>query len=328
MDNDAVKHDAGKPAKMRNGSSPARIHGQDLMRGEHVVGGLTWTTGAPRTDETSRKILAAGRRNRGRDMHDHDWQRETLGNVQAPEQASGTSIFDPVLCELAYTWFTAPGAHILDPFAGGSVRGIVATHLGRDYTGIDLRPEQIEANQKQAAAIVPDRLPRWIVGNSLSAIPAEDYDFVFTCPPYYDLEVYSDDPEDLSNKEDYGAFLADYRAIISQAVGRLRADRFACVVVGDIRDRKGMYRNFVADTIAAFRDAGMELYNEAILVTAVGSLSIRVGRQFQAGRKLGKTHQNVLVFVKGDPRKATEWCGPVEIGELVDALEGADEVGA
>lgn len=333
MDNDAVKHDAGKPAKMRNGSSPARVFGQDLMRGEHVVGEnrLTWVAGdRPRDelDETSRKILAAGRRNRGRDTHDHDWQRETLGNVQAPEQASGTSIFDPVLCELAYTWFTAPGAHILDPFAGGSVRGIVATHLGRDYTGIDLRPEQIEANQKQAAAIVPDRLPRWIVGNSLSAIPADDYDFIFTCPPYYDLEVYSDDPEDLSNKEDYGAFLADYRAIISQAVGRLRADRFACVVVGDIRDRKGMYRNFVADTIAAFRDAGMELYNEAILVTAVGSLSIRVGRQFQAGRKLGKTHQNVLVFVKGDPRKATEWCGPVEIGELVDALEGADEVGA
>jgi hypothetical protein len=89
--------------------------------------------------------------------------------------------------------------------------------------------------------------PRWIVGNSLHAIPDEAFDFVFTCPPYYDLEVYSDDPEDLSNKEDYGAFLNDYRAIIAQAVERLRADRFACVVVGDIRDRKGMYRNFVAE---------------------------------------------------------------------------------
>ena len=85
-----------------------------------------------------------------------------------------------------------------------------------------------------------------------------------------------------------------------------------------------MYRNFVADTIAAFRDAGMALYNEAVLVTAVGSLSIRVGKQFTSGRKLGKTHQNVLVFVKGDPRKATAWCGPVEVG----LLEGADEVGA
>ena len=337
--------------KMKNGSSPARVFGQDLMRGEHVVGGLTWVSGVPRTDETGGKNLAAGRK-AGPRTKLNDATRDTsnptsIHNIpgyywkkqrgETDEEiwdnyiangggvnVSGTSIFDPVLCELAYTWFTAPDGHILDPFAGGSVRGIVAAYLGRDYTGIDLRPEQIEANEQQAAAIVPGRSPRWIVGNSLDAIPAEDFDFIFTCPPYYDLEVYSDDPEDLSNKEDYAGFLADYRAIIAQAVERLRPDRFACVVVGDIRDKKGMYRNFVADTIAAFRDAGMALYNEAVLVTAVGSLSIRVGRQFEAGRKLGKTHLNVLVFVKGDPRKATAWCGPVEVG----ALEGADEVSA
>ena len=313
--------------KMKNGSSPAQRRGQDLMRGEHVVGGLTWTTGAPRTDETSRKILAAGRKPGPRSINTQDPVLSIKGDdfTGLGAQQSGTSIFDPVLCELAYTWFTAPGAHVLDPFAGGSVRGIVASYLGRDYTGIDLRPEQIEANEQQAAAIVPGRPLRWVVGNSLDAIPAEDFDFIFTCPPYYDLEVYSDDPEDLSNKEDYAGFLADYRAIIAQAVERLRPDRFACVVVGDIRDKKGMYRNFVAYTISAFRAAGMALYNEAVLVTAIGSRSIRVGRQFEAGRKLGKTHQNVLVFVKGDPRKATAWCGPVEVGDL---LQGADEEGA
>ena len=317
--------------KMKNGSSPARVYGQDLMRGEHVVGErrLTWVAGdRPRDelDDTSRKNLAAGRKPASKSIRTQDWVLSMKGEdfTGLGAQQSGTSIFDPVLCELAYTWFTAPGGHILDPFAGGSVRGIVAAYLGRRYTGIDLRPEQIEANEQQAAAIVPGRSPRWIVGNSLDAIPAEDFDFIFTCPPYYDLEVYSDDPEDLSNKDTYEGFLVDYRAIIAQAVARLRDDRFACVVVGDVRDKKGMYRNFVADTIAAFRDTGMGLYNEAILVTAVGSLSIRVGKQFTSGRKLGKTHQNVLVFVKGDPRKATAWCGPVEVG----LLEGADEVGA
>jgi hypothetical protein len=62
----------------------------------------------------------------------------------------------------------------------------------------------------------------------------------------------------------------------------------------------------------------MPLYNEAILVTAVGSLPIRVGRQFEAGRKLGKTHQNVLVFLKGDARRATAAIGPVESGEVLE----------
>jgi len=91
----------------------------------------------------------------------------------------------------------------------------------------------------------------------------------------------------------------------------------ACFVVGDYRDKRGFYRNFPGETIAAFTAAGAWLYNEAILVTAAGSLPIRAGKQFSSSRKLGKTHQNVLVFCKGDPRKATEACGPVEIDDAL-----------
>ncbi len=39
---------------------------------------------------------------------------------------------------------------------------------------------------------------------------------------------------------------------------------------------------------------------------AGGRLAVRIGKQFKAARKLGKTHQNILVFCKGDPRKATD----------------------
>ena len=58
-----------------------------------------------------------------------------------------TSIFDPVTCELAYRWFTPPGARVLDPFAGGSVRGVTASVLARWYYGVELRAEQVEANR-------------------------------------------------------------------------------------------------------------------------------------------------------------------------------------
>jgi DNA modification methylase len=229
---------------------------------------------------------------------------------------TGTSIFDPVLCECAYTWFCPPGGKVLDPFAGGSVRGVVAAYLGREYVGIELRPEQVEANRGQAEAI--GVRPRWVIGDSANAqeLALGEYDFLFSCPPYYDLEVYSDREGELSALPSYEDFIAKYRAIVAACVELLKDDRFACFVVGDIRDKKGFYRNFVSDTIAAFRDAGTELYNEAILITAIGSLPIRVGKQFEAGRKLGKTHQNVLVFVKGDPRKATQACGSIEVRDL------------
>lgn len=406
----------------------------------------------------------------------------------------GPSLFDPVLCEMIYRWFTGPGQQIVDPFAGGSVRGIVATCLGRKYWGGELRKEQVDSNIKQALHIFPgsQQVPIEVSGKmlrqmfhpcelnyvrgtckgrccegsggimvtvhesereaieakgctvkdgfivadkrglcpfksddglctihgrekpfgcqaspftlnekgvlvvrnryrllkcfkcegskpaheahhwSLQAIFGDEEaarisklaaagedriqammgvreyrmlvanddakhgretkgllqpqlefvcgdssktlrhapraDFVFSCPPYGDLEVYSNEPGDISNLE-WDDFLAVYRKIIFRACKKLRDDRFACFVVGDFRDSKGNYRNFVSETIRAFLDAGLRLYNEAILVTAVGSASLRASRQFAAARKMVKSHQNILVFVKGDGKKATEAMG-------------------
>ena len=282
----------------------ARTFGQDLMRGEHTVGEKRDTIPAGALFGEMKNFDGAGR------------------------EITGTSIFDPVLCELSYRWFCPPGGTVLDPFAGGSVRGIVSSRLGRPYVGIDLRPEQIEANREQAAAICSGIKPEWIIGDSAQVLPglAIEADFLFSCPPYADLEVYSDDPADLSTM-DYPAFLQVYRAIIADAAGKLKPDRFACFVVGEVRGKNGAYYGFVPDTIQAFRDAGLSFYNELILVTAAGSLPIRAGKQFETTRKIGKTHQNVLIFVKGSPKKATEAIGKVEFGDL--GTENApDEGGA
>jgi hypothetical protein len=221
----------------------------------------------------------------------------------------GGSIFDPVLTELFYRWFTPPGGLIADPFAGGSVRGVVAGVLGYGYKGFELRGEQVDANRAQAAMITPEADVTWQAGDSAATVPqwAGAADFLFSCPPYGDLEVYSDDPTDISGM-DYPDFLVAYRAIIAAAVAKMKDDSFAAFVVGDFRDKKGFYRNFVSHTIDAFIDAGAGYYNEAILVTCVGTLPIRIGRQFRAGRKLGKTHQNIVVFCKGNPKRAAQKC--------------------
>lgn len=237
---------------------------------------------------------------------DHDWMVKING--VAPAAGDGVSIFDPVVCELAYRWFSPAGGQVVDPFAGGSVRGIIAGALGRKYWGCDLRAEQIEANEAQADEIIPTVRPVWVCGDSMETLDdAPDADFVFSCPPYGDLEQYSDDPRDLSAME-WHTFVAAYKRIILRAVARLKPDSFACFVVGDFRDNKGFYRNFVSETIDGFEQAGARLYNEAILATSVGSAAMRVTKQFEVSRKMAKTHQNVLVFCKGDPRKATAKC--------------------
>lgn len=253
-----------------------------------------------------------------------------VGNYQGGDAMPvSTSVFDPVLCELAYRWFCPERGDILDPFAGGSVRGVVASYLGQNYTGIDLRKEQVEANFAQAAEIVPEAKPIWLEGDSanLDALftPERRFDFIFSCPPYGSLERYSDDPRDLSTMTT-DAFRESYHAIIAQACRRLKDDRFACFVVGDYRIEKGGYANFVSCTIDGFLKAGLQLYNEAVLLTAVGSNALRAQRMFVPSRKLVKAHQNVLVFLKGDAKLATAACAGshLQFDELKAKQESED----
>lgn len=162
----------------------------------------------------------------------------------------------------------------------------------------------------------PKGAPFWVCSDSraIDSIFTEGqrFDLVFSCPPYADLEVYSDDPADISTM-DYRDFMEAYRDIIAKSVARLQDNRFAFWVVGEVRDERGLMRGFVRDTIQAFEDAGARLYNEAVLVTAAGSLPLRAGRMFRAARKLGKGHQNVLVFLKGDHPE------PMPIPHVADA---------
>lgn len=258
-----------------------------------------------------------------------------IGAAYGREEMTGTSIFDPVLCEIAYRWFSPSGGTILDPFAGGSVRGIVAGALGRSYVGVDLRAEQIDANRLQWDEIAP-RLqsgeteietvapvaPVWHTGDSAAKVPLLDVeaDMIMSCPPYGDLEVYSDDPADISNMpaDEFDRIYAD---IIAAACGKLKMDRFAFWVVGEYRGGTGGYQNIVGKTVAAFEAAGLTYYGEAVLLTAIGSLPIRAARAFEVSRKLGKTHQNILIFCKGDPKKAALACGTVDVSDALAAVE-------
>ena len=217
------------------------------------------------------------------------------------------SIFDPVLCEIMYEWFCPDKGTILDPFAGGSVRGIVANVKGFYYIGIDLNSEQINSNMEQAYTLCKESksLPVWVQGDAnvvLDKIEDESYDFVFSCPPYFDLEKYTDDENDLSNMSDED-FLINYESIIKKSIAKLKNNRFACFVVGEVRNKKGFYRNLVSNTIQMFEKHGCNFYNDMVLLRPIANAGFRVGKQFPNYRKIVRLHQNVLVFYKGDNHK-------------------------
>ena len=219
------------------------------------------------------------------------------------------SIFDATLCEKMYEWFCPKEGRVLDPFAGGSVRGIVATEMGFIYNGIDLSDEQIEANKKQS-----DK-PNWITGDSewvIDSIYDKTQDFVFTCPPYYDLEKYTDNPADLSNMN-ADSFDKKYYSILKKAAAKLKDNRFFAVVVSEVREQSvtgnykiGKYKGLVWKTIRACEEAGLHFYNDMILFNSQHQASRVVDTYFERNRKVASVHQNILVFVKGNPDIATE----------------------
>lgn len=253
----------------------------DMSSTEGRAERLTFVAGGPNrtpTDDVSQKILAVG----------------------------STSEFDPLLCEVAIRWWSPGDAVILDPFAGGSVRGIVSGILGREYHGVDLSSDQVFANVRtldRLRQVVPiDPPPAWHVGDSASYQPDVEADMLFSCPPYGSLEKYSDDPADLSNMK-YHDFADSYHRAVHLACDRLKDDRFAVFVVGNYREGDRM-RDLVGLTIRSFETAGLIYHADLVLMNSTATAGMRASAQFNGNRKPVMCHQHVVVMCKGDPRRA------------------------
>ena len=243
--------------------------------------------------------------------------QEELEKEQAKIVAQGVSIFDPVISEIMCKWFTPhKGAKIFDCFAGDTAKGLVFAECGFSFTGIELREEQVEINNN----VIADRQSdiRYICDdgrNVAKHIEPESQDMLFSCPPYFDLEVYSDLPNDASNQGSYDDFIQILKTAFTNALGCLKNNRFVVIVVGDVRDRKtGFYYDFCGDIKRIFRETGVLLYNEIILVEQTASTALRAARYMET-RKVAKTHQHILVFFKGNPKNIKEEFEKIEYSE-------------
>ena len=238
--------------------------------------------------------------------------------------SQGVSLFDPVLSEICCKWFTPfEGAKMFDCFAGDTQKGLVFAMCGYEFTGVELRQEQVDINNR----VIADRgLPIKYVcddgQNVAKYFEPESQDMLFSCPPYYNLEVYSDLPNDASNQGTYEEFLEILRNAYTSALTCLKEDRFAVIVVGDVRNKAtGAYYDFVGDIKRIFKEAGATLYNEIILVEMSSSAALRAAKSMES-RKVCKTHQNVLVFYKGDPTNIKKVFKPITLSaEENEAME-------
>lgn len=229
---------------------------------------------------------------------------EVLEHEASKVLSKGVSLFDPVLSETMCKWFTPyEGAKIFDCFAGDTYKGLVFAMCGFSFRGVELRQEQVDINNRVLEGRGLDIEYICDDGQNVAQhFDPESQDMLFSCPPYYDLEVYSKDERDASNQGTYEEFIAILDKAFKAALTCLKPNRFAVVVVGDVRDKKtGFYYGFADDVKRIFKEGGASLYNEIILVETGASTALRASRYMES-RKVAKMHQNVLVFYKGDPK--------------------------
>lgn len=243
-----------------------------------------------------------------------DWRRLTNETGHSGERAgtfrkdhnsvyTGThSVFPVPLVEWIILRYGGPeGGRIIDAFAGGPPRALVAAVMGYEYVGYEIREEQINENLKVLlelgiGANVSYRLDD---GRFLNGCRDREFDFALTCPPYFNLETYSDLPDDLSNSSSYEEFNQSMLTCASSHKRVMKPGAFVCIVVSNFRAKDGELIDFRGDTVVNFKKAGFLFWQDVILSRNFASAAKRASNAWK-GKKLVMRHEHLLVFKTPD----------------------------
>lgn len=226
----------------------------------------------------------------------HSGARDGTFRVDHNSIYTGThSIFPAPLMEMIIVRYGgSKGSKILDAFAGGPPRGLVSAIMGHEYVGFEIRQEQIDENEATLEKLSLEGA-YYIHADGRFLDIDEQFDCAITCPPYFDLEQYSEQPDDLSNLGSYTEFNASMWLCAQAHRQRMKPGAFVCVIVGLFRDKKGELIDFPADTVENFRDAGFTYWQNIILSKNFASAAIRASNAWR-GHKLVPRHENLLIF--------------------------------
>lgn len=206
-----------------------------------------------------------------------------------------TSIFNPHLAQMILSAYCPSNALIYDPFAGGGTRGFIATAMGHRYCGVELRQEEVDRIIHQQNTLKKMFIIKQ--GDSKDKHFDTQFDFCYTCPPYYNLEVYSKLENDLSNAPTYNEFLCGMLNIMRTTYSLMKSGSLSVFVVGNFRDKNGYLIHFNGDLVQIANSVGYKLHDELIFWGASKCAAQRCG-QFEANRKSVRVHEYILIFKK------------------------------
>lgn len=181
---------------------------------------------------------------------------------------------------------------------GGRLLGALSSKKNFKYVGTDPNTETMYHLHELAEYIEmvtgrDDSYELHCCGSEVFKGKPNSIDFAFSSPPYFDLEIYSDEPTQCYNKfpnlEDW---LEGYvRQTIKNISHMLKPGRFYAVNIADFTVGKDGFVAYVDEWIKISTEEGMPLYDTVYL-----GVTARAGSKEQAAGELKK--ENILIFKK------------------------------
>ncbi|MEA1994262.1 MAG: DNA methyltransferase [Euryarchaeota archaeon] len=168
--------------------------------------------------------------------------------------------FDKELPKRLIRYFTFPGDTVLDPFVGSGTTLEAAQETGRNAVGIDCSLKAIGVSKKK---INPrDNLSITAMGGDardLSRFGKNEFDFIVTSPPYFDIVRYSTDNSQIGNLKDYGEFIENVIIAFEECRRVLKLKKYLSVITADIRKAHQYYPTHI-DYINRLGEIGFKLH--------------------------------------------------------------------
>jgi hypothetical protein len=241
--------------------------------------GGTLTGGRPRIDVLPCSVLEIGSQAGER--------RETGGHDSASSRAE-FSHFPAEVGSLCMQLYLRECERLFDPFAGWGERHADAKAAGKEYVGYDINPHAIAEAQRVYG-----------VGNTLAdsrTTPIPLFDGLITCPPYWNLEVYS--KAGIENAQTFDAFVKwGLGPIFDRCYDAAQVGAVFCIMVGDWR-QDGLYYDLAHQTRRLFDDLGATTLDEVIVSRrTVSKIKVMLPQAIRLGYTV-KVHETLLVLQK------------------------------
>jgi DNA modification methylase len=204
--------------------------------------------------------------------------------------------------------YTKRGATVVDPFAGHNSRMELCWRDGRHYIGCDISHEFMQANFKLRERLLAENAADMFSAERDATITLHECDsrmmpvknntgdFTITSPPYWDIEYYGSEPQQLGRGNSYDEFLRRLGLVCSENFRCLRSGAFAVWCVNDFR-KDGKFYSYHMHTAQLLRDAGFKQWDIAIIDLG-NSMRAAFATQIVSTKILPKRHEYALIFVK------------------------------